>query len=43
MNPVAMENAGEKHDIARGKHIALSQIDTLHCQRKELEHRGGQR
>ena len=26
-----------------GSHIALSQIDTLCCQRKELEHKGGQR
>jgi len=26
-----------------GSHIALSQIDTLRCQQKELEHKGGQR
>ena len=26
-----------------GNHFALSQIDTLHCQQKELEHKGGQR
>ena len=24
-------------------HMVLSQIDTLRCQRKELEHKGGQR
>ena len=33
----------EKHDTAEGSHIVLSQIDTLHCQQKELEHKGGQR
>ena len=41
MNPVATEKAIEKH--ATGSHITLSQIDTLRCQRKELEHKGGQR
>ena len=28
-----MKNSGEKHDKTSGK---LSQIDTLHCQQKEL-------
>jgi len=26
----------------QGSHIMLSQINTLHCQQKELEHEGGQ-
>ncbi|XP_065891854.1 peroxisomal sarcosine oxidase-like isoform X2 [Dysidea avara] len=33
-------NAGEKHDTANQRHRA---IDTSLCQRKELEHKGGQR
>ena len=36
MNPVAMENVSKNHDKS---HIVLSQIDTLRCQRKELEHK----
>ena len=34
------EKAGEKHVES---HISLSQIDTLHCQLKELEHKEWQR
>ena len=40
MGPGAMENVTNKHKKTKG---SLSQIDTLHCQRKELEHKGGQR
>ena len=38
-----MENAGKSMTQPEGSHIMLSQIDTLCCQQKELEHIGGQR
>ena len=41
-----MGNMGDKHNskhTATGNRIALSQIGTLHCQQKELEHKGGQK
>ena len=40
MNPVTTENAGKNHDKPEGSSIMLSQIDTLLCQRKQLEDKG---
>ena len=37
-----MENIVRKHEQPEGSHIGLLQIDTLRCQQKELEHKGGQ-
>ena len=35
------ENTSGKHAQPEESHTVLSQIDTLHCQQKELEHKGG--
>ena len=43
INPVTMENTGEIPTQPQGSHIMLSRINILSCQRKELEHKGGQR
>ena len=39
INPVTMENTGNKSTQPQGSRITLLQIDTLLCQRKELEHK----
>jgi len=43
LNTFNIENMGGKHALPEGSHTTLSQIDTYHCQQKELEHKGGQR
>ena len=43
MNPVATENAGKKHDTARGKPYRAIANRHLALSAKELEHKGGQR
>ena len=43
INPVATENMDDYPTQPQGSRIALPQINTLHCQRKELKHKGGQR
>ena len=42
MNSDATEMQEKSMTQPEGSHIVLSQIDTLHCQQKELEHKGGQ-
>ena len=42
VNSVAMENMGDKHTSQYSHREATLQIDTLCCQRKDLEHKGGQ-
>jgi len=41
MNPVTAENMGES--MSQAIYIMLKQFDTLRCQKKELEYKGGQR
>ena len=43
MNPVATKMRAKSMTQPEGSRIMLSQIDILCCQRKELEHKVGQR
>ena len=42
INPFFMEKMSENVTELMGNHVMLLQINTLHCQQKDLKHKGGE-